>query len=232
MSNIQVKTVTTQDDLDTLLDLAKDLDESRVLTAKGYDNALLALCDGTPIAALLLENNGDGTRITLQGNTLTTALLPELLNALEAARPMVKTWEMAVPYEQKAVMDCLVNDCGYQVKEYVTLDANNLFLLYKEIQAPEEEAAAQETIPEPGTYRVMKHHPKKISLLTYLVLFAGLIPALIGGLISSTPLVAAGLIIAVGAIIARVFLFRCPNCGAYLEKASDTVCPRCKKPII
>lgn len=74
--------------------------------------------------------------------------------------------------------------------------------------------------------------PMQVGIATYTLLGIGLVPALWGGFSGNNTIVVIGLVIAIIAILLRVFFHRCPHCGAYLDKSSLKYCPRCKKRIV
>lgn len=71
--------------------------------------------------------------------------------------------------------------------------------------------------------------PKLVHRINWILLVLGALIAFLGttGKPDSPVLCIIGILLILGGIVFRLIFFRCPECGAYLDRGLPNFCPRC-----
>lgn len=76
-----------------------------------------------------------------------------------------------------------------------------------------------------------KPAPKTVSAIFGVVFFLGLACGLLGAVSANLVLTLCGTAVMVCAAVLRNVLYKCPHCGARLDKNARDTCPHCGKPL-
>ena len=74
-----------------------------------------------------------------------------------------------------------------------------------------------------------KLKPKTVNTWNWILWAVGALVALLGtvGDPDSPALCVTGILLMLGGCVFRIVFFRCPHCGAYLDRGLPNFCPRC-----
>lgn len=74
--------------------------------------------------------------------------------------------------------------------------------------------------------------PQKVRKIQYLIFITGVIIAFLGILLSeTTALMIIGIVVMFAAVIFHFIFYRCPHCGAFLDRSTGEFCPQCGRKV-
>ena len=69
--------------------------------------------------------------------------------------------------------------------------------------------------------------PKNVNVIVWISFLIGAIVAFTGTFLDKTVIIVVGVIIVICSMIFRFIFYRCPYCGAYLDRSTGDYCPYC-----